>query len=75
MAYEVDKAVPLPTNASGGRPHKYPFREMEVGDSFLVEPLDGDKLRNYASQFSRAKGARFVTRKQPDGSVRCWRVA
>jgi hypothetical protein len=37
--FTIDKNVPPPPNARdgrGGRPSKYPFASMEIGDSFLV---------------------------------------
>jgi len=37
--YEVSKDIPPPPKGAGrasGRPSKYPFASMEIGDSFLV---------------------------------------
>lgn len=63
-----------------GRTPRYPFRNMEEGDSFLI-PLASEKAtRNQkiypaASKFSsRNKGFEFVTRKLDDG-IRVWRTS
>jgi len=41
---KIDKAKPVgEVHNPRGRPPKYPFREMEVGDSFLVD-LDGKRI-------------------------------
>lgn len=84
--FKIEKDVPLPQGAGRGW-RKYPFCDMEVGDSFLV-PRDEVKLRSVgsngrlgaatiytaASQYGRRLGRRFTARKLPDGSVRVWRV-
>lgn len=82
MSYEIDKgvAIPNPRQAAGGRPAIYPWREMGVGDSFLVS-LNGDTTRkvqrrmtSLASAAAQRLGFRFSTR-IVDGGVRVWRTA
>ncbi len=62
---------------------RYPFKDMEVGDSFFV-PLNGRHSFNVASSIlnsgryykrRRKKNVKFTTRyiKEEDG-VRCWRT-
>lgn len=59
---------------------RYPFRKMEVGDSFLVKCDEGDRVkiskRVSASMFAAAKRCKmkFSLRSVTDG-VRVWRVA
>lgn len=67
---KIDKNVPLPAHHL----QIYPWREMEVGDSFLV-PTDtkSASLRVIASRNGRELGRTFSVRKTPEG-FRCWRV-
>ena len=78
---ETDIPPPIPSN---GRPFKYPFLIMKVGDSFAV-PLTGERrkgedaaacrLRAAASRHSRFHGVRFSIRTDREkGVARCWRV-
>lgn len=49
--YEIDNNVPLPEFVSSGRPARYPFKTMSVGDSFHVPFSDASnhKVRQRAS--------------------------
>ena len=65
----IDKNIPIPAAKS-----KYPFREMEVGDSFLCPKESGKNIYSAAGQANaRIKGRRFIVRKTDDG-YRVWRV-
>lgn len=69
---EIEKGVPIPIDAGRGRgARKYPFRSMEVGDSFLIAFKDQKAI--YASAMNQ--GAKITCQKQDDGSVRVWRIA
>jgi len=61
----IEKGVPIP-----GR---FPFGEMEVGDSFVITTK-----RQTASVAARRYGdkhnMKFITRQMPDGTIRCWRT-
>jgi len=65
---KVEKQIPIPT--------KYPFHQMQVGDSFAVP---ADKKRTSVSvaakRFADKHGMKFVVRIMPDRSFRCWRIA
>jgi hypothetical protein len=67
--YQIETGVPLPT---GGRPIKYPLRDMQVGDSFLI-PAEDHKAKSIY-QSAKQAGVRITTRAQPDGSLRVWRL-
>lgn len=71
--YEIEKGVPIPKTKSGGT--VYPFRSMEIGDSFAV-PKDSKGNAQRAMMFAHKaiKGHRFIGRTQPDGSLRIWRI-
>lgn len=82
---QIEKDVPTPP-FTGGAPRKYPFPDMEVGDSFTI-PLSGtvgrrgmdtvaSKVRCAACGFARRSGWKFTVRtERADGVVRCWRTA
>lgn len=73
MSYEVQKGIPMP-GLPPGRTPKYPFREMLIGDSFLVTEKEQHKVRNAALQYARRMGLAFSVRKNVDGAYRCWRI-
>lgn len=74
MAIQIDKSVPLPSKRANGN-NRWPFREMEIGDSFAL-PADTKvaNLRNAAENHGSRNGQKFRVLTGPDG-VRCWRVA
>lgn len=76
MSIKIDKDVPLlKSNQTGSATRKYPFNEMEVGHSFLINGgLDPEKVRQAAYGFGKVHGLKFAVRKTPEG-LRCWRVA
>jgi hypothetical protein len=80
----IEKNVPAPSQQTG-RPRKYPFPSMEVGDSFAI-PLQGimtprgDKataqVTSAAVFYARMHGMKFSIRTDNENNVvRCWRVA
>lgn len=77
--YELEKGIPITEKSIGRHLKKYPFTEMEVGDSFFVS-VDGDALALRRKQLSlcgaalRNKPMKFTTR-VVDGGVRIWRIA
>lgn len=69
---KIEKGVPIPPNSSG-RVSKYPFTEMEIGDSIYID-APPQKVRPSTQGFSsRHPEYRFVTRTEGKG-VRVWRV-
>ena len=73
--FEIEKGIPIPPKTVNGRGKtKYPFKSMEVGDSFFVGSQHTWKIiRSAASAYSRKYGGRFETRKDGDG-FRFWRT-
>ena len=80
--YPVDHGIPLPPRPrlTGGRVRqRYPFRVMEVSDSFLVpyggEPPELVRVRVSVSctKATRDTGYRFELRSTETG-LRVWRV-
>lgn len=55
---------------------EYPFAQMQVGDSFLLETAeDGKRAAVAARHFGKRHNVSFVRRTQPGGQVRIWRIA
>lgn len=75
--YLIEKNVPPPLKPGTRRgKSKYPFWKMEVGDSFVVRPVD-QKLRvSIAQTMRRARvttGWTFCSEWEGDG-MRYWRI-
>ena len=68
---KIDKNVPMPTAQSH---QKYPFMDMDVGDSFSVPEGCLQGVRNASHMAGKRKGLKFTVRKTNEG-YRCWRVA
>lgn len=79
--FKIEKNVPVAkVSTKAGIFRKYPFNEMEVGDSFSTGPEDfGPNGRNSragfaAAQHGRRFGMKFATRREGEG-FRIWRIA
>jgi hypothetical protein len=71
---KIEKGIPIPPDMRGmtkGK-RKYPFAEMEVGDSILLEQKKASGIGSYAQKC--LPGAKFSTRKV-EGGIRIWRLA
>lgn len=68
---EIERGIPVPKPV---RPEKYPFRELKVGESFLVdwEPKIV-RVRYAAAMAAKRQKRKFATR-QVEGGVRVWRI-
>lgn len=73
---KIEKGIPLTSSYNIRNGRKYPFNEMEPGDSFSI-PAEiysnkiGDAARSYGNKHSQ----KYAIRKQADGSFRCWRIS
>jgi hypothetical protein len=64
---KIDKDHPLPV--------KYPFEQMEVGDSFAVpDTVKRTTLSIAMRRYGRKNNKKFTVRKFKDGAYRCWRI-
>lgn len=70
---EIEKGVPLPSDERG-RAAKYPWAEMEIGDSFFLKDGSSSSISGAASNAGKRLGFKFSTREMDDG-VRVWRIA
>lgn len=70
MEIKIEKGVPIPEK----KKPKYPFDEMETGDSFGVPVHMGYRVRIYLQRHKeRTSGKEFITRTVGD-EVRVWRT-
>lgn len=68
----IEKGIHIPKPKRGS---KYPFAQMEVGDSICGEgKARGRRLLNCAKGWGARHGVKFRQRKQDDGGYRIWRV-
>lgn len=81
---EVERGIPV-TSMPTDTQSKYPFHDMEIGDSFAVcvpDPSRGNevakKVRTAAGQHAIRHGKAFTVRRVPDldgmYTIRCWRI-
>jgi hypothetical protein len=61
----IDKGVPIP--------NRFPFDQMEVGDSFVIT-TKRQTASVAARRYGDKHGMKFITRQMPDGTFRCWRT-
>lgn len=73
MTFKIEKYVPVPAPR---RYSRYPFGDMEVGDSIVVNASKADSYRaaNSAYNYGRAHGKKFAARHDGSG-LRIWRTA
>jgi len=71
QVYEISKDVPIPQPM---RRHNYPYKELQVGESFYVEGVRMQILCNANLRQSKLLDRKFVCRKEGEG-IRVWRVA
>lgn len=72
--HKIEKNIEIPRRCanSKGRPFKYPFNEMEVGDSFLTgEPRS--RISGAIGGYRKRHGCKFAAR-TVEGGVRVWRI-
>ena len=68
----IDSKVPIPDRIAGDR-SKYPWIEMNIGDSFFVP---GRKIESFSGQVvsaSKRFGTKYTCRTEDNG-VRVWRI-
>lgn len=74
--FQIEKGIEIPAATRNTVAPKYPFKQMEIGDSFFVPCAEADskKTRNSISSSARSAGVKHVTR-VAEGGLRVWRVA
>ncbi len=72
--FSVESNIPL-TPPQIGRRSVYPFGSMKVGDSFVADALNKNRVASAMSRDGERNNRKFTMRKQPDGTIRIWRIA
>ena len=65
---EIEKNLPPPAERV-----KYPFKQMDVGDSFHVEGVNMQVMLNANYKAGKQLGMKFIARKDDNG-IRVWRT-
>ena len=69
----IDHNIPLqPSHRGCGSKTRYPFHQMEVGDSFIVA---ADRVHSVRVMIGRRKDARRYVVGHDGNAYRCWRTA
>lgn len=69
--YDIDKGILYPLE----KLQKYPFKELEIGDSFFDNTSTPETVRQHVHIANhRLKPKRFSSRKTMEGGVRVWRL-
>ena len=74
--YKIEKHIPLPATIGNGfhALRKYPWYEMEKGDSFFVPKKPPSYVKNAATKVMKEhKDKKFVFQSEAAGT-RCWRT-
>lgn len=74
MAIRIERGIPAP-NGINRNNEKYPFSELEPGDSFFAPHRDYNSKRVQQAAYAAASrlGIKVATRTMEDG-VRVWRL-
>jgi hypothetical protein len=72
MSVIIEKSIPLPARNAARRKPKYPWAEMRIGDSILID-LPFTSVSSMASKAGAKLGFKFECRKMADGT-RVWRT-
>lgn len=70
---QIDKNIPIPGRANNKGKRKYPFAEMQIGDSILIVHIPMTSVTPQVTRAERETGFKFTARKV-SGGVRVWRV-
>lgn len=68
---KIDKGIPIPSGGHGRRA-KYPWHEMEVGDSFFVS--GGTNNKGFVSYANRRFAPKRFLSRTVEGGTRVWRL-
>ena len=70
--FKIEKRKPIPKIVRTGRPEKYPWSKMEVGDSFF-RAGKAPALQMAAYDAAKRHGHKYTCR-TVDGGGRVWRI-
>lgn len=82
MLFTIEKNIPVKRKGENIEDNFYPFKEMEIGDSFLIPPDSKTDSRRVFSRlsstmyiFNRAHPGIKMIGRVVDGGIRCWRIS
>ncbi|MBB4039134.1 hypothetical protein GGR34_000769 [Microvirga flocculans] len=70
MTIKIEKGIPIP---NAHRERRYPWGDMEVGDSIFIPNTTSERIAPTAHDYGRRHKRKFSVRKV-EGGVRVWRV-
>ena len=70
----VEKGIPKPPPREQRGRKIYPWRDMEVGDSFFSDRVKFSNMQCTASKMGKSLGWKFEVHREKDGH-RVWRIA
>jgi hypothetical protein len=72
--FTVEASIPIP-GGDGARRNRYPFADMNFGDSFAFNKSMIEAVRRNAHAYAaRHDGVRFVFRAIDEETYRCWKM-
>jgi hypothetical protein len=73
MSFKIEDEHAIPAaRQHNGRREKYPWSQLDVGQSFFVEGVALRSMSSTASHAGRRNGKKFIAR-DAEGGVRVWR--
>lgn len=76
---KVDKGIPIPPESAQEHRYRWPWKQLEIGDSFLA-PLDGDdegvvrhRMRTQCINTGKKLNKSFRAERDKRG-IRVWRI-
>ncbi len=71
---KIEKGMPIPEK--GNKESKYPFNELEIGDSVVVCDYSAENMRKINSilYYYTSKSDKKFTQRQEGDKIRVWRI-
>lgn len=69
----IEKNIPIPNSQTKIGQSKYPFAQMQVGDSILASGPHPERACNSAYQYGKRFAMKFAVRRVENG-YRIWRI-
>jgi hypothetical protein len=74
MTFVIEKGIPIKRMVRNKSSTRFPFAELEVGDSFEIPTEKRNSLATWARQWAIKNGKVFTVRATENG-IRIWRRA
>lgn len=76
--FRIDKDVPIPPSRFGEKTPTYPFKDMDIGDSFFIPGGTATRMSGSLANARTKYGHLYSTRQVEESGVkgvRIWRTA